>query len=507
MRRSRELPKYVYARGNIAWVRFKDEHNKWINKSTGFKVDDEENIRRCVRALLRGIERKRERGDSNPETVADYAKQWLAEREKRGLGCAQDDRRNLEKYALPEIGHITIEQLRPRHVRDMVRKLVGMREADGSHSLAPRTVHHIFNALRVMMRDAIVEEIYFGENPVKVKPGELPKKLDADPEWRSQATFQRKEVLQLVTGRDSEGNAILPIVRRVQYALKALAGLRHGEAAALCVRHRDKSYEPLVKLNIVQAWDSRKKVVKRTKTGETREVPEHPVLTQILNAWLEVHWPRLYGRKPMPDDFIIPTLNGTCLDPADANDAFKRDLAALGLRVEAGVRRDRGGHDLRGWFKTQTLEDGADSLLIRRVTHAPPKDVEGGYQRFSWAALCREVLKLQMVVDGDPLKLATVSLQSEKKAGGRWSKVVTPKGLEAVLVRADHDTKQRVAVEKYKAELAAAGKSTHSTGTRPLQRIPVPKGAQLAGMVERAAREGDIPRLLEIAAQLRAGET
>jgi hypothetical protein len=28
--------------------------------------------------------------------------------------------------------------------------------------------------------------------------------------------------------------------------------------------------------------------------------------------------------------------------------AFKADLQELGLRVEAGERRDRGGHDLRG---------------------------------------------------------------------------------------------------------------------------------------------------------------
>ncbi|HTL32338.1 MAG TPA: hypothetical protein VL326_04410, partial [Kofleriaceae bacterium] len=71
--------------------------------------------------------------------------------------------------------------------------------------------------------------------------------------------------------------------------------------------------------------------------------------------------------------------------------AFTADLARLGLRVDAGEERDRGGHDLRGWYKTRTIEDGADSLIIRRTTHAPPRDVDSGYQRFSWATICREV--------------------------------------------------------------------------------------------------------------------
>ena len=83
------------------------------------------------------------------------------------------------------------------------------------------------------------------------------------------------------------------------------------------------------------------------------------------------HWARLYGRQPTPDDLVVPTRNGTPVDAADAMHAFKADLTALGLRVEAGEHRDRGGHDLRAWYKTRCVDDGADSLIIRRTTHAP----------------------------------------------------------------------------------------------------------------------------------------
>jgi hypothetical protein len=44
-------------------------------------------------------------------------------------------------------------------------------------------------------------------------------------------------------------------------------------------------------------------------------------------------------------------------------EAFERDLATLGLRVDAGEHRDRGGHDLRAWFITTAQESGAIAMF------------------------------------------------------------------------------------------------------------------------------------------------
>jgi hypothetical protein len=128
---------------------------------------------------------------------------------------------------------------------------------------------------------------------------------------------------------------------------------------------------------------------------------------------------------------VVPTRNPTPIDSADVVHAFRADLEALGLRVEAGERRDRGGHDLRGWYKTRCIEDGADSLIIRRTTHAPPRDVNAGYERFTWATICREVSKLRVgILGGEVLPLATSPATTERKAAKRWRKVVPPMGLE-----------------------------------------------------------------------------
>ena len=106
-------------------------------------------------------------------------------------------------------------------------------------------------------------------------------------------------------------------------------------------------------------------------------------------------------------------------------------LRALGLRIEAGEPRDRGGHDLRSWFITTCQEHGAHRDLLRVVTHTSKGDVVSGYTRAQWPALCAEVGKLRVsTLDGEILPLATGFATAEVKAANRWRKVVTPMGLE-----------------------------------------------------------------------------
>ncbi len=491
-----KLPKYCYARGERIWVRYRDAEGKWVNKRTPYSLDQVEYARRFISARLKAIAAKVAAGTSSPNSVREYVERWFRERESRGIASAASEYARLKKFALPHVGDLLLEDVRPHHVRDLVRalkKLTLEKDKDGNRVLAPRTVHHVFSALYNVFENAIVDELVFGENPVKVKAGELPKKVDSDPEWRSQATYAVAEVEGLLT------ETIIPVQRRVQYALKALAGLRHGEVAGLAWRHFDVSAEPLRRINVVQSWCSVEGEIKSTKTEETRQVPAHPVLAKILTEWREKHWPRIYGRAPTLDDFVVPTRTGSCVSAKDANEAFKRDLAALKFRVDAGKSRDRGGHDLRSWYQTRCIEDGADSMLLRRTTHAAPKTVSGGYERFSWATLCREVAKLTInVPDEKILQTVTLSLQAEKKAAARWTSVVTPLGLEpfseryrglrVTLTRPDVPNPRSVVVTREHSRVTA----------------PVPMVSTAVRIAEKAIRNGDLPRALQILAQLEA---
>lgn len=471
------LPERCFHRGDRIWCRIKDERSKWVNEKTPYVRGQNAQAERYVKERLQGVSAVKNAVPGSA-TVAAYLEQWLTDRETRGI--AGRERARFEKHVIPFLGALGMTDVKPVHVRDLVRSL---RALSGEEVLAPRTIIHIYHHLHNAFRSAVVEQV-LTTNPIIVDRVELPRKVDADREWRKRANFTVAEVEQLLT------SPLIPVMRRVMYALKALPGMRHGEAAAICWRHRDETLEPYSALNIVQAYDSEAGEVKDTKTEDTRSVPELPVLTKILDAWRDVHWPRIYGRKPTEDDFIVPARTGGCISAGDAGAAIKLDLAALGLRVEAGKRkkrcRDRGGHDLRSWYKTRTIEDGAEGIVIRRTTHAPPKDVDSGYERFSWATTCREVGKLRIAIaDEDVLKIVPESLDLEKKAAARWELAVRTQS-------------------PFEAQVTP--KLENQRGSEPRRFIGVTSLATGTAMLERAIRAGDMPRALEITRQLRALE-
>jgi len=420
----------IYARGGQLWARIKGlkAPGQWGSVATGYLVGQERQAQRYADEAQNQIDKKLAEGAaaSGPLTIATYAATWLMEREALGVRTVGDDEARLRLHVLPCLGTLRLDEVRPIHIRDLIRDLRKSAKI-ASKPMAPKSIRHIYGMLHSLFENAVGDEI-LATNPCKLKRGELPKKVDADPEWRALATYTVHEVEQLFS--DSR----LPVERRVQYALKSLAGLRHGEVAALCWRHYDPAREPLGALTIAFSYDSKHKVVKPTKMEDTRAVPVHPVLAKILAAWKLSHWERIYGRRPGPDDLIVPTRNGTHVNAGEAGKAMKLDLAALGLRVDAGRLRDRGGHDLRAWFITTAKEHGASPDLLQRVTHKAGTDVQSLYTRPLWSALCAEVAKLKCaILGGEVLELATVLATVEVMARNRWRKVATPTGFESLL--------------------------------------------------------------------------
>jgi len=402
----------IYARGGKLWCRLKDETGVWRSKRTPFPVGKEKEARRYADAAQQKLDDRRASGSTGPLTVLAYAEKWLAARTN---ASKRDDAGRIRNHVLPVLGPLRMSEVRARHIRELVKTL------RKNPDLAPRTVRNIYGVLGTMFRDAVADEV-IEASPCVLRRGDLPGKVDKDPEWRHLATFLEPEVRSLLTSDR------VPPERRVLHAMKALAGLRHGEAAGLRWRHLIDA-KPLTRMMVARSYDG------RTKTEVTRAVPVHPTLAKILTAWRTKHWERIYGRAPTPDDYVAPTRNMTPVDPDDAGDSFKLDLANLGLRIDAGEHRDRGGHDLRAWFITTAQECGAHRDLLRVVTHPGKGDVVSGYTRASWAALCAEVAKLRFeILDGDILRLATGFATAEANLAKRWRKVATPTGFENVSV-------------------------------------------------------------------------
>jgi integrase len=371
----------IFVRRRKLWCKVKDEHGKWVNKPTPYYVGDEAKAKRYAEKAQDIIAARG--GVAGPLTVAQYADRWIKDRRDRGRGCADGEETRLKKHALRLIGALRLDEVRPRHVRDMVREL---RKAG---TLAPRTIINVYGVVHGMFRDAVIEEL-IDASPCVLARGEMPAKVDKNPEWRATAVFTRPELVKLISDER------LPFDRRVLYALEGLAALRHGEAAGLRWRHLDVSATPLGKLTVATSYDKG-----RTKTGVTRFMPVHPTLAAMLAEWRLEGWPAVFGRTPTEDDLIVPLPasprvkgrpNPRIGGMRNKSDSFKRlraDLVLLELR-------HRRGHDLRRTMISLARMDGARRDLLEVCTHNPRNGTIDLYTSYDWASLCAEVSKLKV---------------------------------------------------------------------------------------------------------------
>ncbi len=401
----------LYIKGGKLWARYKDGQGKWSGAPTPYGPDAKDKARRFMRELEARARAMAEAGGAaglapgEPMTVARYAVKWLADRQALGLATAGDDASRLRLHALPIIGHMKIDDVRPRHIRDLVLAL--RKDA----KLAPRSIRHVNATLATMFKTAVADELILA-SPCVLARGILPKNVDADPTFRANAIFTREEVERLISDpRILED-------RRVLYAIKGLAGVRHGEAARLRWRNYDPTLDPLGALDL-----------ELTKTQVPRRIPVHATLARVLAEWKLAGWERTYGRAPSADDFIVPTRNMTERPSPDAQYALLLDLAMLGVRPCRG-------HDLRRTFITLAQVDGGRRDLLETITHGPRGNIMNVYTTFPWPALCDEVRKLKIelregqVLDGDFRVFATGLATAQRNWRNRWRKPATPAGFE-----------------------------------------------------------------------------
>lgn len=353
------------------WMWFIGADGKVRAAST--KTTDEKLARKRLAAVVRRIKESVALGeDVGPLTVERYSRRWIADRKRRRIDSAGDEETRLRKHALPMLGSTLLHEVRPGHVRALVREL---RMAG---KLADRTIRHVYGTLHTMFEESVADEL-LSVNPCTLKKGELPKKRDKDPLWRSGAVFAPGEVAQLIS------DPRVPADRRVLYALKFFTGSRDGEVAALTWDRWDAKRKPLGCLLIAQSWSTKRRKVKSTKTGLSRQVPVHPQLAKTLAEWK-------LANRPAKDSLIVPNADGSHRTNSQNWKRLQKDLAVLGLR-------GRRSHDARRTFISLAIAAGARKDVLQWVTHSPPSDVVSDYMTLPWEALCDEVRKVSFTVD------------------------------------------------------------------------------------------------------------
>ena len=380
----------VYARGNKLWIGYKAADGSRKYAPTKFTVGQEAKAAKVLEAIERRIQAAAGFADAalGPLTVKRYLASWIKDRRLRNVASASDDETRLQRHALPELGDLLLADVRPSHIRNLVRSLKA-KVGQGRAELAPRTVRHVYGVLHRMFEDAVADEL-IESNPCSIKRGELPAKIDKDPTWRSGAVFTREEVEQLISDKR------IPEDRRVFYAIAFLGGLRTGEVSALRFRAYDASLEPLGRLLVAASFDTRRRLEKSVKTGKPREAPIHPTLARVLAGWKLGGWERMMGRAPRPDDVLVPKQDGRNRDAHFALYWFRHDCEVLGLRL-------RRQYDSRRTFVSLAQADGARKDILRWITHGPDGDIVSVYTTLPWNALCEEVAKLRIVLRADRL--------------------------------------------------------------------------------------------------------
>jgi integrase len=364
----------VYKRGSIWWASYAGPGGRLVRESTGERD----------RRLAERIERQRRAsvaaGTWSPiaasgVTIASWAETWIARQHERGLRTSDDIETRARLHVLPALGKWPLADLRPRDVRRFVE---GLRAGD----LSPRSQHHVYDVLRGMMRDAVIEEL-IPASPCVLAPGTLPKKRDADPDWRTGAVLTRAELETLISDER------IPEDRRTYYALIALGGMRHGEASARRWRDYDATTEPLGRLTVATQIGDDRASVRALKTETPRAVPVHPTLAAILAEWRLGGFGRMLGRSPREDDWIVPSRRGKARAVRHTLSKLHEDLDRVGLRA-------RRTHDLRRTLITLARADGAPRDALQAVTHGPRGDVLDQYTSWPWPTLCAAVSCLRV---------------------------------------------------------------------------------------------------------------
>ncbi len=323
-------------------------------------------------------------------TVAGYAELWGKQRENT---TANDDRRNLARFtSLDWLGAMAFPDVRPKHVIAALKQLRG--------SVSEKSLQNAYGTFRTMCRDAVIAEV------IPSSPCVLPRKFFDGSQAKEREVYSKTEAAVLVSHR------AIPSPVRVLNALCLLGGLREGEACGRRWGDLDHTTVPLWAMSVASQYEGR-----QLKTRRPRVVPVHPELVAILNAWAEGDFAGLMGRKPDPDDYIVPYLSSR-----SAGGHYTRSIyykAFVSGCAGAGIRA-RSLHSTRHTMVTMARRGGADRQVLSKVTHNAKGDMIDRYSHHEWPTLCAAVLAIGSLFDArpSPRRLGETSGEIPREIGG-----------------------------------------------------------------------------------------
>lgn len=342
----------IYQRGST-WtyvIRVPDKEHRGKEKQVwrgGFKTKKEAKDARLreVSELMFGIRKVYKK-----ETLKHYISQWLlSKRHELKPSTARGYESNIEKYIIPELGHLQLDDVNRTDVQAMVNRLYDKKLRGG-------TIRYIIRVLSACLRDALLDE-RITHNPcakIKFKP---------EPKFHA-IVLNSKQLQKLIGALDDSPISVLIL-------LAATLGLRRGEALGL--KYEDFDFAKGTVHIQRQITDIRspydKDRLRHPIFGESSLKTESSnrviaVSPSLQNVVMRRHKKNLenqilYNREYDPAGYLCCDDHGRFIYPGTLNKHYKKLLANLNL---PNIRF----HDLRHSFATLLIEN---NLNLKAVSY------------------------------------------------------------------------------------------------------------------------------------------
>src|SRR6185312_15154889 len=271
---------------------------------------------------------------------------------------------------------------RVRHVQRLVAELkVTIGKATGK-VLSPKSVSNVYGAFRTMVQQARVDEL------LDVDPCVLPRGTIARKTKHARAPYPRADVRTLTTDERIDPD------QRVWNAIAFFTGMRMGEVCGRRWRDWDREALPLGCLTVATQYDGQPLKTEKHQDEAPRKVPAHPELAHLLEQWWAEGFEMVYGRKPTPDDFIVPNRDGGVRSRSTAYKSWCKACDAVGVT-------NLSAHSTRHTFITLARRGGARPDVLERVTHNASGSIVDQYTHWEWEPLCETVIGFRCDADCD----------------------------------------------------------------------------------------------------------
>jgi integrase len=300
--------------------------NVWQGRQVSERVGSS---RRDAEVRDRAMKREIEAGTYRPPsetralTIGQYAESWGSTR-KNAYGS---DERGVIRLHITgsEIAELRLDETTPMQVARWVQTLKRKPGRKGE-TMSDKTIANTLGVVYQVFESAIRSELV-EKNPCSLERG----KLDRTPE-NEREPYTIAEALVLMR------HHAIPWPIRVLNGLCLLTGMRKGEAVARRWRDLDTSAGPLAALKIHDQYDGQP-----LKTKRPRVTPIHPELATMLQAWASEGFELWTGRKPTPDDLIVPTTRTARRGPSRGARLSRRSCAARSWPASDPARCTRRG--------------------------------------------------------------------------------------------------------------------------------------------------------------------